>query len=447
MSDSRDTGHEAAGSSKLQLPTTQRRGSSVALSDHHADGRLPIADQPTAISKEPPLDKQANSLAQLVRSLVGQNLMHFHIDEFVGGGGMGAVFRGHDLSLGRMVAIKVLSRATVDEETIRRFRHEAQSAAKLNHPSIPHVYFVGEHDGWHFIAFEFIEGTNIRDLVLQNGPLEIPEAITYLADITEALQHASSRDVIHRDVKPSNVLVTPGGRAKLVDMGLARSGHTQSTGADLTATGVTLGTFDYISPEQARDPRNADTRSDIYSLGCTLYFMLTGQPPFPEGTMLQKLLSHSSDLPSDPGEFRDDVPDRLVEILARMLAKKPEHRQQDASELLGDVLFFAEEEQIPLNSRHDGVVIERKVYRESGLSRHIPWIVPLFVLVSTAIGLQIWQVEPTPPPVLPRSDPDAVLPAQEDASLEGRMDVEPRLNRQPADVAESAETDALLDDS
>ena len=206
-------------------------------------------------------------------------------------------------------------------------------------------------------------------------------------------------------MKPSNVLVTPDGHAKLVDMGLARTEQIQSTANDLTATGVTLGTFDYISPEQAKDPRNVDTRSDIYSLGCTLYFMLAGQPPFPDGTMLQKLLSHSSDAPPDPSVFRDDIPKRMTELLARMLAKDPDHRHQDASELLGEIHLLAEEEQVTLNSAQGAnIVIQRPIIQETGWRRHVPWLVPLIVLVLTALGLHFSQVEPTPAPLIDPGD-------------------------------------------
>lgn len=443
---------ESTGSSKLQLPTTEQRGSSVTHSAKSSSApALPITDQPTAISKEPLLHDRTISLGALVRSLVGSELMHFRIEEFVGGGGMGAVFRGQDLSLGRTVAIKVLSRESLDDEMVRRFKQEARSAAKLDHPSIPKVYFVGEQDGWNFIVFEFIEGNNIRDLVFNQGPLEIRDAVVYLADIAEAIQHANSRDVVHRDVKPSNVLVTHDGRAKLVDMGLARSDRLQSTAEDLTATGVTLGTFDYISPEQARDPRSADIRSDIYSLGCTLYFMLTGRPPFPEGTMLQKLLSHTSEAPADPGEFRDDVPARLTELLARMLAKKPEHRHQDASELLGDVLFLAEEENIPINhDRHSSIVIERKIVQDTGLLRHVPWIVPTLVLVATAIGLQAWQVPPSPPPGMLIAPPSISKKNAEDAisvsPLEGQLFETPLTEDEIEDDEIDALEEATIDD-
>src|SRR5205085_4312833 len=133
----------------------------------------------------------------------------------------------------------------------------------------------------------------------------------------EALAHSSSRDVVHRDIKPSNVLVTAGRHVKLVDMGLARL-HQVESSDDLTASGVMLGTFDYISPEQARDPRSADVRSDIYSLGCTLYFMLAARPPFPDGTALQKLLWHSGEDPPDPRRFRPEIPPHIIRLLEKM---------------------------------------------------------------------------------------------------------------------------------
>lgn len=416
MADSSKTVGASEGSSKLELPTTQKRGSSVTINppvDQPTRGSSqpssPLTERPTAISNRPPFDDAVTQISQdrsFAKSLIGQDLLHFHVEEFVGGGGMGAVFRGQDTTLGRTVAIKVLSLSMVDADMIRRFRHEAESAAKLDHPGIPHVYFLGEQDGWHFIVFEFIEGKNIREYVAEQGPLSIPQTIVYLADIADALQHASHRDVVHRDIKPSNILITNDGRAKLVDMGLARTEQIQSTSNDLTATGVTLGTFDYISPEQARDPRNVDTRSDIYSLGCTLYFMLTGRPPFPDGTMLQKLLSHTSDAPPDPSQYRDDIPPRLMDLLARSLAKKPEHRHQDAGELLGEILLLAEEENITLNDqRETNVIFERPIVQETGLSRHIPWLVPLLVLIGTAFGLQAWQFEPTPAPIVEETQP------------------------------------------
>ncbi len=212
--------------------------------------------QQTVISKRPPVSppafRRAASPFEMGQSLEGEKLNHFQLEEFVGGGGMGAVFRATDTMLGRTVAVKVVSRDQTNEDTLRRFQNEAQSAARLDHPNIARVYYVGEDQGWNYIVFEYIEGVNVRDLVEHNGVLALEDAISYTLQMAEALEHASQRDVTHRDIKPSNILIMLDGRAKLVDMGLARLQQVESSTDDLTASGVTLGTFDYISPEQAR---------------------------------------------------------------------------------------------------------------------------------------------------------------------------------------------------
>ncbi|HEY2882728.1 MAG TPA: protein kinase, partial [Pirellulales bacterium] len=304
----------------------------------------------------------------------------------VGGGGMGAVFKALDTMLNRIVAVKVLSQEqSSDEETLRRFQNEAQSAARLDHDNISRVYYVGEDRSWYYIVFEFIEGSNLRDVVERQGPLPLAETISYTLQIADALSHASQRDVVHRDIKPSNVLITPEGRAKLVDMGLARLHQVHSADNDLTASGVTLGTFDYISPEQARDPRSADVRSDIYSLGCTVYYMLTGQPPFPDGTVLQKLLQHQGDEPPDPRLVRPELPDELVRILQRMLAKSPEVRYAAPEELIGDLNSFAL--QHGLQSSSSGNLVWVSPPKPLTFwERHLPWIAPVAVLL-VAVGL------------------------------------------------------------
>ncbi len=319
-------------------------------------------------------------------ALVGQRLGHFQLEEFVGGGGMGAVFRANDTQLERTVAVKVLTqRYGGKEETVRRFRIEAQSAARLNHENIATVFFVGEDKGWNFIVFEFIEGENVRDLVAQSGPMEIGLALSCTAQVAIALQHAADRDVVHRDIKPSNVLLTPDGRAKLVDMGLARLRQVESCDDDLTVSGVTLGTFDYISPEQGRDPRNADVRSDLYSLGCTLYYMLTGRPPFPDRTVLQKLLSHTSDPPPDPRALRPGIPDDVAEITLRLLAKRPQDRYDHPSLLIDDILTSGER-------NHYAFGITSLVTSQSpGRTSHsyvnnMSWLVPALLLLCAVFA-------------------------------------------------------------
>jgi serine/threonine protein kinase len=350
-----------------------------------------LDDQKTVISKRPPMAEPATPRAQtpseMGRTLVGERLGHFQLEEFVGGGGMGAVFRATDMMLSRTVAVKVLSREQTDDETLLRFQKEAQNAAKLDHERIARVYYVNEDKGWHYIVFEYIDGVNVRDLVEQQGPLSIDEAIYYVLQVTEALRHAARRDVVHRDIKPSNILVMADGRVKLVDMGLARSHQLDSSQADLTQSGVTLGTFDYISPEQAREPRNADVRSDIYSLGCTLYFVLTGRPPFPEGTVLQKLLSHSSDPPPDPRLFRPDIPDDVCRILMKMLAKLPTQRYQTPDELIADLLRIADRLGLERTSSGGAIWVARPDTSTPWYEKHLPWAAPVITLVLVILAL------------------------------------------------------------
>lgn len=346
------------------------------------------SDRPSSVSEASPV--ASSSRADLGDSLEGINLGHFRLEKFVGGGGMGSVFRAIDTRLGRTVAVKVLSRDRTEPETLRRFQNEAQSAARLDHENIARVYYVGEDRGLHFLVFEFIEGVNIRDLVEDKGPLPLSEAISYTLQVAEALEHASQRQVVHRDIKPSNILVTAEGRAKLVDMGLARL-RMESDRNELTASGVTLGTFDYISPEQARDPRVADVRSDLYSLGCTLYYMLTGRPPFPEGTLLQKLLSHSSERPDDPRTLRPDLDEQVVQILDKLLAKQPRDRHQQPNELIGELLLVADRLNLPGLSLSGAVWVGVRPSRWARIERVLPWLLPILLLFLSVFALErLW---------------------------------------------------------
>lgn len=348
-------------------------------------------NEQTVISKRAPLPAPSETLpasrpAQIGKSLEGQHLGQFTLEEFVGGGGMGAVFRAVDTTLDRIVAVKVVSNDQTDEDTLRRFRNEAQSAARLDHPNIARVYSVGEEGGWNYIVFEFIEGVNVRDLVVHKGPLPLDEAVSYIIQVADALEHASQRDVVHRDIKPSNLLVMQDGRAKLVDMGLARLHQVESSAEDLTATGVTLGTFDYISPEQARDPRDTDVRSDLYSLGCTFYYMLTGMPPFPEGTVLQKLLSHSSEPPPDPRDLRADLPAEVSVITMKLMAKIPTQRYQRPAELTLELMRLCES--LGLVAPQAGsLLLPTQESTVSKIAVHLPWLVPVCLLVAIVFGV------------------------------------------------------------
>ena len=372
-----------------------------------ATGSGSVDSQKTVISKRLPASAPAFVRAanpfEMGSALAGEQLGHFQLEEFVGGGGMGAVFRATDTMLGRTVAVKVVSRDETNEETLRRFRNEAQSAARLDHPNIARVYYVGEDKGWNYIVFEYIEGVNVRDLVEHNGPLSLEDAIKYTLQMAEALEHASQRDVTHRDIKPSNILIMIDGRAKLVDMGLARLHQVESSTEDLTASGVTLGTFDYISPEQARDPRNTDVRSDLYSLGCTLFYMLTGQPPFPEGTVLQKLLSHSSEEPPDVLTYRPELPGDIAAVVKKLLAKLPEQRFQSPRDLIGELLLLADRLNLTAITASSTVWLAPSQPKVAWWVRHVPWLAPAGVLALVVL-MQTWldSARDVPIPLPPR---------------------------------------------
>lgn len=273
---------------------------------------------------------------------VGIRLAHFQITGRLGSGGMGAVFKATDLELARDVALKILHpSSTQDASLIARFRNEARACAQLNHDNIARVYYAGSQDGMYFIAYEYASGRTIRDVIVENGKLSPAETVNYAIQITLALNHTAAAGIVHRDIKPSNIMLTNSGRVKVVDLGLARRETTDSIG-DITVAGTTLGTFDYIAPEQARDPRNADGRSDIYSLGCTMYHMLTGRPPYPEGTALQKLLDHQGKSPPDPRTFNSSVPEEIAAIMRKMMANDPDARYQAPGLLLNDLIQMAQ---------------------------------------------------------------------------------------------------------
>ncbi len=304
------------------------------------EGVEPSDSEHTIISKSKPPDIHPGSPPANV-SLHGRTLAHFELLEPIGAGGMATVLRARDVQLDRLVALKILPPETArDEESIRRFHQEARAAARLDHENIARVYYCGADQGLHFIAFEFVEGVNLRVYIDQHGPLPVAEAVRIVLQIATGLEHAASRGVVHRDVKPSNIIISPNGRAKLVDMGLARSLGPAHDGG-LTQSGVTLGTFDYISPEQALEPRAADSRSDIYSLGCTFYHMLTGQAPVPEGTAAKKLHHHQHVAPVDPRVLNPAIPDEVAAVLGRMMAKDPLDRYPRPVHLVQHLLQVA----------------------------------------------------------------------------------------------------------
>ncbi|MFM7845361.1 MAG: serine/threonine-protein kinase, partial [Planctomycetota bacterium] len=380
---------------RIVRPRAEFDGSGDGMADQHPE--LPLNDA-TVLSQRPPgSDLPPPALLVGVRelgaNLEGTTLGHFHLEKFVGGGGMGAVFRGVDTKLGRIVAVKVLPATATSfdaaaQDTVRRFQNEAQSAARLDHPNIARVYYVGEQESLNYIVFEYIDGENLRDLVANQGPLSLADVIDFTTQLAQALDHAAQRGVVHRDIKPSNVLVTADQRIKLVDMGLARLHQIEAPQGDLTATGVTLGTFDYVSPEQARDPRSADVRSDLYSLGCTLFYMLTGRPPFPDGTVLQKLLSHSSDPPPDVRTFRPDLPAEVNALVQRLLAKQPGRRVQTPAELCHSLSELSRQLGLSPTASPSSAWLPEPSAAQAWWQRHGPWIAVAIALASVVAWIE-----------------------------------------------------------
>lgn len=301
-------------------------------SEPQAQATEPSDDTPTVISRMAARTPRPEE--KFLGKLQGRHLAHFELCDAIGVGGMAAVIRARDTQLDRDVALKILPPdIAADPENVLRFHQEARAAAKLNHENVASVFYYGEDQGLHFIAFEYVEGENVRSIIERRGRLPVGEAVRYVLQIANGLAHSSARGVVHRDVKPSNIIITATGQAKLVDMGLARQQDLHAEEA-LTHSGVTLGTFDYISPEQAIEPREVDVRSDIYSLGCTFYHMLTGRPPVPEGTAAKKLHHHQHILPIDPRQHTAEIPDEVAAVLARMMAKNPNERYQNAEDLV-----------------------------------------------------------------------------------------------------------------
>ena len=280
----------------------------------------------------------------------GFRLGHFEVIDAIGSGGMATVLKARDLELGRIVALKILPPDSArDPDSVTRFKQEARAAAKLDHDNVARVFFCGEEKGLHFIAFEYVEGETLRALIERHTTLPPADCIRYLLQLAAGLQHASDRGVIHRDVKPSNIVITPDGKAKLIDMGLARQQGSQSVNGGVTQSGMTLGTFDYISPEQALDPRSVDVRSDIYSLGCAFYHALTGRPPVPEGTAAKKLHAHQHEPPTDPRQLNPLVPDALAAVLSTMMVKNRDRRYASPDALIRDLLAVAESLELVLD--------------------------------------------------------------------------------------------------
>jgi eukaryotic-like serine/threonine-protein kinase len=256
----------------------------------------------------------------------------YRIVRKLGAGGMADVYLAEDQELGRRVAIKILNgRHANDDQFIERFRREAKNAAALNHPNIVSIYDRGNAEDTYYIAMEYLDGRTLKELIVGHGQAPVRVAVEYARQILSALRFAHRHGIVHRDIKPHNVLVDREGRVKVTDFGIARAGTSQ-----MTETGSIVGTAQYLSPEQARGGE-VDQRSDLYSLGVVLYELLTGKTPFEGDTPVEIAMKHLSNTPQTPSELRPDIPPELDMVILRALAKDPDERYQSADEMEGDL--------------------------------------------------------------------------------------------------------------
>ncbi len=270
----------------------------------------------------------------------------YELHRKVARGGMADVYLAKDLLLDRQVAVKVLFPEYARDDTfVERFRREAKAAANLNHPNIVAVYDWGEQLGTYFIVMEYVDGQPLSEIIHSRGAIEPARAAEITCDVADALSFAHRNGVVHRDIKPGNILITPAGQVKVADFGIAQAGTSEATQASLTQVGAVMGTATYFSPEQAQG-RPVDPRSDLYSLGCVLYEMLTGHQLFTGDTPLVIAYKHVQEQPVPPSQLAPQVPAALEAIDLRLLAKDPDHRYASADDLLADLHRFSRGEPI-----------------------------------------------------------------------------------------------------
>ena len=261
------------------------------------------------------------------------------LDE-IGAGGMGQVYKAQHRRMKRVVALKVLSPEKVkSDEAVDRFQREVEAAARLNHPNIVTAHDADEDEGVHYLVMEYVDGMDLFHLVHRRGPIPIKLAMDWTAQAARGFEYAHSKGIVHRDIKPANLLVSSDLTVKILDMGLARLDESpgaldETAAGSLTRMGEIIGTIDFMAPEQAEDTRQAGPAADVYSLGCTLYYLLTSEYVYPATTLMKKLLAHCQNPIPSLRDKRRDVPAQLNDIFRRMVAKKPEDRPQHMSEII-----------------------------------------------------------------------------------------------------------------
>jgi serine/threonine protein kinase len=340
----------------------------------------------------------------------------YEILQYLGGGGMGAVYKALHRVMDRVVALKVINPAYISRaDAVARFEQEVRAAARLSHPNIVTAYDAEQAGDAHFLVMEYVDGVNLAHVLSQakrdrqaglrssepGAPagkpgeeetihvgLPVAQACDYVRQAALGLQHAFERGMVHRDIKPLNLMRDCSGCVKILDFGLARFASESERPTNLTAEGTVLGTPDYMAPEQAQNSRSADIRADIYSLGCTLYHVLTGSAPYPEGSTFAKMMSHVEAAPKPVKEFRDDLPAELARIVARMMAKDPASRYQTPKEVADALEPFA---------KASGSESKANSPRKAKMARGLALAVLLALAAGAAyMAHALWNKQPSP---------------------------------------------------
>lgn len=356
---------------------------------------MAAADDAPSASKSAAAASEGKSV-----DLTGRTLGEFKLLRKLGRGGMAEVYLAEQTSLRRNVAVKVLrSEFTSDANYLKRFRQEATAAGTLNHPNIVQVYLVGEQDGTHFIAQEYVQGRNLKEFIARKGPLDLPVALVILKQVAAALQVAGAAGVVHRDIKPENILLTKKGEAKVADFGLAQL-TLQGEKVALTQVGVTMGTPLYMSPEQVNG-KPLDARSDLYSFGVMAYHMLAGKPPFQGDTPLAVAIQHLNSECPPLKSLRPDLPDAVGDFVQKLMAKKRDDRYADAAAVSQELKqlgrLAAGKEPAPeavfakaatTKVLHGG----REVIWDRPWQKQLFWLIPLCVLTAGSAAGAGWMM-------------------------------------------------------
>jgi eukaryotic-like serine/threonine-protein kinase len=334
----------------------------------------------------------------------------------VGVGGMADVYLAEDTQLGREVALKILHpQYAGDASFVERFRREALAAAKLQHPNIVQIYDSGQEGDFNFIVMEYVEGRSLKDYLSNEGPLDIPEATHIAREVLTALAFAHRSGLVHRDIKPGNILMSSDGKVQVTDFGIARA----EAGSTMTQTGTILGTAYYLSPEQAQG-HPLDGRSDIYSLGVVLYEMLTGRRPFEGDSPVSIAYKHVREVPRPPSNYRQDLPRPLEAIMMTSLAKRPEDRYSSAALMRRDLEAFTQGREVTATMKVPAVEDSTQVLRTVGMmerqaARRPGWLVALaLALLAGGLALGAWSLVTLLSTVVGRVDTPKVVEREPD---------------------------------